>query len=66
MCAPDITWTNVDCDSMHYLSGAENIVVTPSQGAPLYNMFNALVVRLPFGNDFWRLTFFSAIFSGIT
>jgi hypothetical protein len=51
---------------MHYLSGAENIVVTPSQGAPLYNMFNALVVRLPFGNDFWRLTFFSAIFSGIT
>jgi len=66
MCAPDITWTNVDCDSMHYLSGAENIVVTPTQGAPLYNMFNALVVRLPFGNDFWRLSFFTAIFSGIT
>ena len=66
MCAPDITWANVDCDSMHYLSGAENIVVTPSQGAPLYNMFNAIVVRLPFGNDFWRLTFFTAIFSGIT
>lgn len=66
MAAPDITWTNVDCDSMHYLSGAENIVVTPSQGAPLYNMFNALVVRLPIGNDFWRLSFFTAIFSGIT
>ena len=66
MVAPDITWANVDCDSMHYLSGAENIVVTPSQGAPLYNMFNALVVRLPIGNDFWRLCFFSAIFSGIT
>ncbi len=66
MTAPDITWANVDCDSMHYLSGAENIVVTPSQGAPLYNMFNALVVRLPFGNDFWRLCFFSSIFSGIT
>jgi len=66
MSATDITWANVDCDSMHYLSGAENIVVTPSQGAPLYNMFNALVVRLPFGNDFWRLCFFSAIFSGIT
>jgi hypothetical protein len=66
MVAPDITWTNVDCDSMHYLSGAENIVVTPSQGAPLYNMFNALVVRLPFGNDFWRLSFFTAIFAGIT
>jgi hypothetical protein len=66
MVAPDITWTNVDCDSMHYLSGAENIVVTPSQGAPLYNMFNALVVRLPVGNDFWRLCFFTAMFSGIT
>ena len=66
MSAPDITWTNVDCDSMHYLSGAENIVVTPSQGAPLYNMFNALVVRLPFGNPFQNLCFFTAIFSGIT
>jgi hypothetical protein len=65
MSAPDITWTNVDCDSMHYLSGAENIVVTPSQGAPLYNMFNALIVRLPFDN-FQSLTFFTAIFSGIT
>ena len=66
MTAPDITWTNVDCDSMHYLSGAQNIVVTPSQGAPLYNMFNALVVRLPFGNDFWLLCFFTSIFAGIT
>ncbi len=66
MAAPDITWTNVDCDSMHYMSGAENIVVTPSQGAPLYNMFNALIVRLPGGNDFWRLCFFTALFSGIT
>jgi hypothetical protein len=66
MVAPDITWTNVDCDSMHYLSGAENIVVTPTQGAPLYNMFNALVVRINNGNDFHALCFFSAIFSGIT
>lgn len=66
MAAPDITWTNVDCDSMHYLSGAENLVVTPSQGAPLYNMFNALVVRLPFENNFWSLTLFTALFSGIT
>lgn len=66
MVAPDITWTNVDCDSMHYLSGATNIVVTPTQGAPLYNMFNALVVRMNSGNDFYTLCFFSAIFSGIT
>jgi len=66
MCAPDITWANADADSMHYLSGAVNLVVTPTQGAPLYNMLNALIVRIPIGNDFWRLCFFSAIFSGIT
>jgi len=66
MSAPDITWTNVDCDSMHYLSGAENLVVTPSQGAPLYNMFNVIVARIPIGNTFERLCFFTSIFSGIT
>lgn len=66
MSAPDITWANVDCDSMHYLSGAENLVVTPTQGAPLYNMFNALVVRVHGGNDFWILCVFTALFSGIT
>lgn len=65
MAAPDYTWVNVDCDSFHYISGAENLVVTPSQGSPFYNIVNIILVRLPFPN-FWTLCASSAIYSGFT
>jgi len=66
MAAPDITWVNVDFDSIHYLSGSQNFVVTPSQGAPFYNIINTLIVRIPIGEPFWRICASSAIFSGFT
>jgi hypothetical protein len=65
MAAPDYTWANVDCDSFHYLSGAENFVVTPSQGSPFYNMINVVLVWLPFPN-FQTLCASSAIYAGFT
>ena len=66
LAAPTITAVNVDVDSLHYLSGAQNFVVTPPQGAPLYNILNALIVRIPIGDPFWRICASTAIFSGFT
>lgn len=66
LAAPYLTSVNVDVDSLHYLSGAQNFVVTPPQGAPLYNILNALIVRIPFGEPFWRICCSTAIFSGFT
>ena len=66
LAAPSITAVNVDVDSLHYLSGALNFVVTPPQGAPLYNILNALIVRIPIGDPFWRICASTAIFAGFT
>lgn len=66
MCAPDMTWVNVDSDGSAYINAAKHLVVTHPTGAPLYNIMNALVVRIPIGSEFWRLSMISAIASGLT
>lgn len=66
LAAPNITSVNVDVDSLHYLSGAMNFVVTPPQGAPLYNIINALIARIPITNPFSMICASTAIFSGLT
>ncbi len=66
MTAPNITWVNADCDGTIYLNSAKHAVLSFAQGSPLYNMLNWVVVRIPIGTEFWRLSAVSAISAGIT
>lgn len=64
--APGMTWVNVDSDGSAYMLAARHLSITHPTGAPLYNMFNWIVEKLPFGDDYWKLCMISAIAAGIT
>jgi len=66
MTAPNITWVNGDCDGTVYLSSAKYATISYTTGSPVYNMLNWVVVRIPIGSEFWRLSAISAISAGIT
>ncbi len=64
--APDMTWVNVDSDGSAYLLAAKHWSITHPTGAPLYNMFNWLMVRIPIGSEYFRLCLVSAVAAGVT
>jgi len=66
MAAPDMSWVNTDCDGPTYLSSAKYLTISHPSGAPLYNLINAVVVRIPIGAEYWRLCMVSAIAAGAT
>jgi hypothetical protein len=57
---------NVDSDGSAYINAAKHWAITHPTGAPLYNMLNWLVVRIPIGAEYWRLCMVSAISAGVT
>lgn len=66
MTAPDMSWVNCASDANTYLRSAKFVELSHPTGAPLFNMFNWLVLKMfPFGNEFWRLSMVSAICAGI-
>ena len=64
--APDLTWVNVDSDGSAYINAAKHWALTHPTGAPLYNMLNWLIVRIPIGSEYFRLCAVSAIAAGVT
>ncbi|MCK9598443.1 MAG: DUF2723 domain-containing protein [Sphaerochaeta sp.] len=66
LAAPDMTWVNVDSDGSAYINAAKHWALTHPTGAPLYNMFNWFIVRIPIGAEYWRLCMVSAIAAGVT
>lgn len=66
MTAPDITWVNTDCDGTIYLNSANHAILSFAQGSPVYNMLNWMIVRIPIGTEFWRLSAVSSLAAGIT
>jgi len=66
LAAPNMTWLNTDCDGAIYLRAAKYFVLSHSTGAPLNNLINYIFVRIPIGEEFWRLTMVSAIASSIS
>ena len=66
LCAPNLTWLCTCCDGTIYLRSAKYFVLSHSTGAPLFNMLNWLVVRIPLGTEFWRLAMLSVIASSLT
>ncbi len=65
--APDNTWVNAEVDGSDYLMGAKYLTLTHPTGAPLYNMVNWVLLRLPLGGtEFWRLAVWSAVASAGT
>lgn len=67
LAAPEITWINTDSDGGIYLYAAKHLTLSHPTGAPLYNIINAIALRIiPFGDEFWRLSALSAIFSSTT
>ena len=64
--APDLTWTNTGCDGAVYLRSAKYFAISHPWGAPLFNILNMGVVRIPLGSEFWRLAMVSAVCSAIT
>lgn len=64
--APFLTWVNTGCDGAVYLRSAKYTVVSHATGAPLFNMLNWFVVRIPIGGEAWRLAMVSAIAAVIT
>ena len=66
MAAPDMSWVNTDCDGPTYLTSAKYLTISHPSGAPLYNLINAVAVRIPIGAEYWRLCMVSAIAAGAT
>lgn len=67
MVAPDLSWVNCASDANGYLRAAKFGELSHPTGAPLFNMFNWLILKLyPFNNEFWMLSMISAICSGLT
>ena len=67
MTATDSTWVNTDSDGNNYLAAARYLVLTHATGAPLFNLVNWLLIRLPLpGTDFFQLAIWSAVFSAGT
>jgi hypothetical protein len=66
MAAPDMSWVNTDCDGPTYLSSAKYLTISHPSGAPLYNLINAVAVRIPIGAEYWRLCMVSAMAAGAT
>jgi hypothetical protein len=67
MTAPDMSWVNCASDADSYLRAGKFIELSHPTGAPLFNMFNWMVLQIyPFSNEFWVLSMVSAVCSGIT
>ncbi len=65
--APDSTWVNADHDGNNYIMGAKYLVLTHPTGAPLFNLLNWVLIRLPMpGTEYFALAIWSAIFSAGT
>jgi hypothetical protein len=62
----DLSWTSVAYDAPNYLIAAEELRLShPSPGAPLYNIVNALIVKIPFPGltNYAKLTLVSIVAS---
>ena len=67
MTASNSTWVNADHDGNNYIMGARYLVLTHPTGAPLFNIINWVLIRLPlFGTDYFRLALWSAVASAGT
>ena len=67
MTASNSTWVNADHDGNNYVMGARYLVLTHPTGAPLFNIVNWVLIRLPFlGTDYFRLALWSAVASAGT
>ena len=60
-CAPNFTWMNTDCDGIHYTYAAKYLVPSHKTSAPLFLLIEWLFLKLPFGTEFWRMSFMSVI-----
>ena len=63
---PFLTWVNTGCDGAVYLRSAKYSVVSHAWGKPLFNMLNWAIVRIPLGDEAWRLAMVSAVAAIIT
>ena len=67
MTANNSTWVNADHDGNNYVMAAKYLVVTHPTGAPLFNLTNWVLIRLPLlGTDYFRLALWSAVASAGT
>lgn len=64
--APGLTWINTDSDGATYLTSAKYFTLSHPTGAPLYNLINMAAVRIPLGEEAWRLAIMSAIAASLT
>ena len=64
--APNLTWVNTGCDGAVYLRSAKFFAISHPWGAPLFNILNMGLVRIPLGSEFWRLAVGSAVCSAFT
>ncbi|KKK88498.1 hypothetical protein LCGC14_2742570, partial [marine sediment metagenome] len=64
--APGLTWINTDSDGATYLTSAKYFRLSHPTGAPLYNLINMAAVRIPLGEEAWRLAIMSAIAASLT
>lgn len=67
MTAPESTWVNADHDGNNYVMGGKFLVLTHPTGAPLFNLLNWVLIRLPLpGSDYYQLAVWSAVASAAT
>ncbi len=67
MTATQSTWINADHDGNNYVMGAKYLVLTHPTGAPLFNLINWVLIRLPLlETDYFRLALWSAVASAGT
>lgn len=68
--APGLTWANTDSDSSIYLASAKYIIPSHPTGAPLFNVLNAVILRVFPASDMnqqaWMLAMVSAVASSLT
>lgn len=62
-CAPDMTWINTDSDGIHYVYSAKYLFPAHKTSAPLFLLLGNLFLKLPFGTEFWRISFMSVLVS---
>ena len=60
-CAPDMTWINTDSDGVHYTYAAKYLLPAHKTSAPLFLLLGHAFLWLPFGTEFWRISFMSVL-----
>lgn len=60
-CAPSATWINTDSDGIHYVYSAKYLYPAHKTSAPLFLLMGHAFLWLPFGTEFWRMSFMSVL-----